>query len=257
MPKTNAAYSALSPKNLCDICDEILDCQQFDDYCPNGLQVDADRPITRVITGVTASLALIEQAIEKQADAILVHHGYFWKGEPQTLTGIKGRRIRMLLQHNISLFAYHLPLDAHKTFGNNAILCQNLGLKPIDYAAKNDLITIACGKNHDAQTLKNTLERVLKRNVLHIDGGQHTLQKIGICTGGAQDYIKIAHKAGCDAFITGEISERTTHLARELGVHFYACGHHDTEKGGVQALGQHLAATHNLLVEFVDIPNPA
>jgi dinuclear metal center YbgI/SA1388 family protein len=256
---------ALSPSELAQWCDEYLQASHFKDYCPNGLQVDAERPIRRIITGVTACEALIDAAIEKKADAILVHHGYFWKGEPQSLVGIKGRRIRKLLQNGISLLAYHLPLDAHPEIGNNAVLAQSLGLQvtgalyPHEQYPVGNITT--CAPITSAE-LQARIQQVLKRAplVIHGDelGAERMIKKVGICTGGAQDMLEQAAEMGCDAYISGEISERTTHSARELGIDYFASGHHATERGGIQALGALIQQQMpSLKVTFIDIDNPA
>ncbi|OPH37090.1 Nif3-like dinuclear metal center hexameric protein [Moraxella atlantae] len=246
---------------LADFLDDYLQVSAFDDYCPNGLQVDAGVPIARIVTGVTACEALIDAAITEDAQAILVHHGYFWKGEPAPLTGMKGTRVRKLMQHGISLLAYHLPLDAHRVVGNNVQLARALGLtlvEPLYPTQKHPIGDIASlpAPITPAEFTAN-IASVLARQPLHIASGRATLQRIGICTGGAQDMIEQAAKMGCDAYISGEISERTTHQARELGLDYFACGHHATERGGIQALGEYLCDMLGLAVTFVDIPNPA
>lgn len=250
----------ITPTHLTKFCDELLQASVFDDYCPNGLQVDADTPITKLITGVTACQALIDKAVELNAQAILVHHGYFWKGEPAPLTGMKGKRIRTLLQNNLSLIAYHLPLDAHTMLGNNAILADELDLTITEALyphEKYPVGNVATCSPISSADFAQKIEKVLGRVPLHITNDPNrTLTKIGICTGGAQDMITQAHKMGCQAFISGEASERTTHLARELGVDYFGAGHHATERGGVRALGNHLADALGLDVVFVDIDNP-
>jgi dinuclear metal center YbgI/SA1388 family protein len=232
------------------------------DYCPNGLQVEGSDDINRVITGVTASQALIDEAIKQKADCILVHHGYFWKGEPQTITGIKMRRIKSLLTHNINLFAYHLPIDIHPELGNNAQLGKLLSirniqmhptLKPSGIVMFGDL-----SASQSASEVKSQLSRKLKRDILHVSGNSNKpIQRLAWCTGGGQSYIDACVELGVDAFISGEISEQTTHSARELDIHYFAAGHHATERYGVKALGEHLSRTTGLEVQFVDIDNPA
>lgn len=252
--------TAISATTLSAFCDDYLNVHEFHDYCPNGLQIDADAPIAKVVTGVTACQALIDEAIHQNAQAILVHHGYFWKGEPMPLTGMKGRRIRTLMQHKISLLAYHLPLDAHPIIGNNALLAKTLDLHmmgalhpqekhPVGNVAACDPIT------PDQFAIK--IAEKLGREPLHIPSGKKQLSRIALCTGGAQDMIEQAAKMGCDAFISGEISERTTHSARELGIDYFAAGHHATERGGVCALGDIIAKKFKIDVVFVDIDNPA
>lgn len=258
---TNLDDNLLMPVQLAAFLDEFLEIDAFQDYCPNGLQVDADQSITRIITGVTASQALIEAAIAKKAQAILVHHGYFWKGESSALIGMKGKRIRLLMQHGISLLAYHLPLDAHPVLGNNAQLAAALGLtldEPLYPHEKKPVGNIASlAKPISPQQLAGKISHALQREPLHLSGGNTTIQRIGICTGGAQDMIEQAAQQGCDAFISGEVSERTTHAARELGIEYFACGHHATERGGIKALGEVVASEFGIQVEFVDIANPA
>lgn len=251
---------SIQPTELSNYIDKLLFANEFSDYCPNGLQVDADTPISHIITGVTASQNLIEQAIAQNAQAILVHHGYFWKGEPAPLTGMKGKRIRTLLQNGISLIAYHLPLDAHPVLGNNAQLAKDLGLtlsEPLYPHEKHPVGNIA---NLDTPItpaeFANKIEQILGRTPLHLSGNNTSIQRIGICTGGAQDMIEQAYKQGCDAYLSGEVSERTTHSAKELGIEYFACGHHATERGGIKALGNHLAEKLGLKVTFIDIDNP-
>lgn len=251
---------ALSPKALADILDTLLSAKEFKDYCPNGLQVDADTPIHTVVTGVTACQALIDEAVKQKAQAILVHHGYFWKGEPEALIDMKGKRIRTLLQNKLSLLAYHLPLDAHPTLGNNALLAKALDLTitgALHPEQKHPVGNIATCQPISPKEFAKKIHKTLNRTPLHIDAGDDTpLTKIGLCTGAAQDMIDQAYQMGCQAFISGEISERTTHSARELGVHYYAVGHHASETFGVKALGELLAHEHGLTVQFVDIDNP-
>jgi dinuclear metal center YbgI/SA1388 family protein len=234
--------------------------EQFKDYCPNGLQVEGRSRIARLVTGVTACQALIDAAIEQEADAILVHHGYFWRGEDAALTGIKRRRIKTLMEHDISLIAYHLPLDAHPELGNNVQLAQILGLEP--HAA------LSRQNNHDMGLIAKLpapvsgtefaalLAERLQREPLHIAGSEHAISTVAWCTGAAQGYIEQAVAAGADAYISGEISEPTVHSAREHGVHYFAAGHHATERYGVQALGRMLAQRFDLQHQFIDIDNP-
>jgi len=250
-------------------CNTFLDIEAFNDYCPNGLQIDAGRKeVKRLVSGVTACQALIDKAVEVKADVLLVHHGYFWKGEAEPLTGVKGRRIRTLINNGISLLAYHLPLDAHLELGNNAQLAGRLGFiraKPTGdtqstrfaHGAGSGLIWQAdLEQPMEADELSMHIEKNLDRKPQHISAGTGTIRRIGWCSGGAQDYIEAASALGVDAFITGEISERTVHLARELGLHFYAAGHHATERFGVQSLGRHLAEHFAIEHQFIDIANP-
>lgn len=251
---------SLSPQTLAQFCDEVLSTSEFSDYCPNGLQVDADTPITKIITGVTACQALIDRAIAENAQAILVHHGYFWKGESAALVGMKGKRIRSLLQNHISLLAYHLPLDAHPKLGNNAVLAQALELQIVGALypqEKHPVGNIATCAPIIATDFAQKIAKSLNRTPLHLSADpSRSLQKIALCTGGADYMIEQAHLMGCDAFISGEVSERTTHFAREMGIDYFACGHHATERGGVRALGELIASQFDVSVQFVDIDNP-
>ncbi len=262
MSKTAMSTHAptITPTALADWGNAYLQVKLFKDYSPNGLQVDANTPIRRLVTGVSATQNLIEQAIEHQADAILVHHGYFWKGEPEPLVGIKGTRIRTLLQNNLSLLAYHLPLDAHPEIGNNAVLAKQLGLTIIGGLYPDETHPVGNITSCPAQSITafiHNVTKVLQRPPLHIGAGNSTITKVGLCTGGAQDMIAQAAKMGCDLYLSGEISERTTHIARELGIDYLACGHHATEMGGIQALGQLIESIHGIPVTFIDDPNPA
>ncbi|WP_288998449.1 Nif3-like dinuclear metal center hexameric protein [uncultured Psychrobacter sp.] len=268
-----SADMTITAQALTEFCDDYLSASAFKDYAPNGLQVDGGRPIRRIVTGVTACEALIDAAIAEDADAIMVHHGYFWKGEPMTITGMKGQRIRKLMQHGISLIGYHLPLDAHPKIGNNAKLAEMLGLTITEalYPHESHPVgNIATCPPQSAEILTQTITQALGRIPLHISGhyqyladeaadtaAPKLLKRIGICTGGAQDMIEQAAAMGCDAYISGEISERTTHSARELGIDYFACGHHATELAGIQALGDIIAQQFGLSVRFIDIDNPA
>ncbi|MGO3755959.1 Nif3-like dinuclear metal center hexameric protein [Psychrobacter celer] len=268
-----SADMTITAQALTEFCDYYLSASAFKDYAPNGLQVDGGRPIRRIVTGVTACEALIDAAIAEDADAIMVHHGYFWKGEPMTITGMKGQRIRKLMQHGISLIGYHLPLDAHPKIGNNAKLAEMLGLTITEalYPHESHPVgNIATCPPQSAESLTQTITQALGRIPLHISGhyqyladeaadtaAPKLLKRIGICTGGAQDMIEQAAAMGCDAYISGEISERTTHSARELGIDYFACGHHATERAGIQALGDIIAQQFGLSVRFIDIDNPA
>ncbi len=246
-------------KQIEQYCNQLLNSGGFDDYCPNGVQVDGgSREVNCVVTGVTANQALIEQAIELGADLLLVHHGYFWRGENPQLTGIKGVRIRALIQNEISLMVYHLPLDAHPELGNNRQLGERLGLVSVKPLSESSplLWTASLEPSMSAGKLASLLEQVLGQAPLRLDGGDHRISRLGWCTGAAQSFIEEAAAAGLDGFISGEVSESTTHLARELGLHYFAAGHHATERYGVQALGEHLAKHFSLDHHFVDVPNP-
>ncbi|ABK89964.1 Nif3-like dinuclear metal center hexameric protein [Francisella tularensis subsp. novicida] len=232
--------------------------EQFKDYCPNGLQVQGDRDIKKVITAVTACQKLIDQAIAENADAIVVHHGYFWKGENYPIVGIKYQRIAKLIKNGIHLFGYHLPLDGHSKIGNNILLAKKLNLTNLEFfetGSKPDISVIG-NCNLDLENFINLIESQLDRKPTVIAAKQQN-NKVAICTGGAQDFIEYAYQAGADTFISGEISERTTHLAHELGINYIAAGHHATEKEGVKAIAELLKQKFNLETKFIDIANPA
>ena len=248
-------------KSIVEYCNDLLRISEFRDYCPNGLQVEGKPEIRKLVSGVTACQALIDQAVEQQADAILVHHGYFWKNEEAVITGIKRNRIQKLLQHDISLLAYHLPLDAHGEFGNNITLGKVLKLDVegcvTQGVAKDMLWYGRLPKALSASELSEHIGLCLGRSPLHLAGQvDKPIRTLGWCTGGAQHYIEEAAKLGLDAYISGEVSEQTFHLARELGIHFYAAGHHATESYGVQALAAHLREKFTIETEFVNIVNP-
>jgi dinuclear metal center YbgI/SA1388 family protein len=237
----------------------LLIPERFQDYCPNGLQVEGKPQIQRLISGVTANLALLEAARDAGADAVLVHHGYFWKGELPAIVGMKRKRLQLLLQHDINLIAYHLPLDAHPQFGNNAQLAQQLDIE-ITGGLQNTANPIGnVGVLRTAMSLAAFAKKVeerLGRAPQLIEGGDHPIRSIAWCTGAAQSYIEQAAALGVDAFLSGEISEQTVHIARELGLHFIAAGHHATERYGVQAVAKHLAAQFAIEHRFIDIDNP-
>jgi len=237
--------------------DTFLNAAAFKDYCPNGLQVEVKEDVNKIVSAVTASQAAIEAAAEAGADLLVVHHGYFWKNEPQPLTGMKGRRIKSLYANGINLAAWHLPLDAHPQIGNNAQLAQRLrwnNASPVEadgllWQVELQTVETACG-------LIQLLEGALGREPQHIAGGPIQFSKVGWCTGAAQSYIEQAADLGLQAFISGEISESTTHAARELGIHYFAAGHHATERYGIQALGSLLAEKFDVTHEFIEISNP-
>lgn len=235
----------------------FLDTERFRDYCPNGLQIEGRPEVNKIVTGVTASRALIEAAIAAGADAILVHHGYFWKSEDARIVGVKQARIKLLLAHDISLFGFHLPLDAHPELGNNAQLGKRLGFELEAWTGEQNLI--AYGQLTQPATLAALEARVserLDRAPLVVGDAQRKIQRIAWCSGGAQGYFETASALGVDAYLTGEASEQNVHFAKESGIAFIAAGHHATERYGIQALGEHLAARFGLTHEYKEIPNP-
>jgi dinuclear metal center YbgI/SA1388 family protein len=238
-------------------CDELLGTVGFDDYCPNGLQVEAGSRVSLLVSGVTASQALIDAAAQQGADALLVHHGFFWKGESPCITGMKGRRIATLVRNNVSLLTYHLPLDAHRQLGNNAQLGNVLGVAGAAPAGEDGLLWQ--GELTDApglERLADSVAQALGRRPLVLSGGSRPVRRLAWCSGAAQGQIERAASLGADAFLSGEVSEQTTHQARELGIHYLAAGHHATERYGVQALGRYLAERFGIRHHFVDIDNP-
>jgi dinuclear metal center YbgI/SA1388 family protein len=242
---------------LASYLDRLLDVPRVKDYCPNGLQVEGRAEVRRIVSGVTASLALVEAAAEAGADALLVHHGWFWRGEDSRIVGARRRRIAALLDADASLFAYHLPLDLHPELGNNAQLGMRLGLVADGRCGEQDLVwhgALAAPETLDA--LRARVERAVGRHPLVIGDREREVRRVAWCTGGAQGYFEAAIAAGADAYLTGEISEQHVHVARETGVAFIAAGHHATERYGVQALGGHLAATFGLDHRFIDIDSP-
>ncbi|MEN9502031.1 MAG: hypothetical protein RI964_1316 [Pseudomonadota bacterium] len=240
---------------------KLLNVGKFRDYAPNGLQVEGKSEIRRIVTGVTACQALLDAAVAHQADAVLVHHGYFWKGESPVIKGMKRQRLATLLQYDINLFGYHLPLDAHPTLGNNAQLGALLGIQNSVVMDERELQGVGnWGEFPEALSLQAFTTRVanaLGREPLMIAGGDHPIQRIAWCSGGAQGYIQQAFELGADVYLSGEISEQTVHFARENGIHYCAAGHHATERYGILALGKHLAEQFGLEHIFVDINNPA
>jgi len=246
----------------------LLQPERFKDYGPNGLQVEGKARVLRIVSGVTASLALIEAAVAWQADAIFVHHGLFWRGQDGRVTGWMKQRLALLLAHDINLFAYHLPLDAHPELGNNAQLGRLLGLVPhegergrfgesgLGFMGR----SLAGAAFTTADSLASHISAMLGRQVVLVDRPDSqtaAIQHIAWCTGGAQGYFEAAIDAGADVFITGEISEPQAHYAREMGVAYIACGHHASERYGAPALVAYVAAQHSLLHQFIDIDNPA
>ncbi len=237
--------------------DAELNAAAFKDYCPNGLQVENVGEIRMLVTGVTANAALIDAAIELKANALLVHHGIHWKGEDGRLTGFRFARVKQLMDANIALIAYHLPLDAHATMGNNVQLGKVLGLRDVQPLASEPLVLR--GKVPSAQTLgafATLVEAKLHQKPLVIGDVGQKIRTIAWCTGAAQSYFESAIAAGVDAFLTGEISEQHVHIARETGVAFIAAGHHATERYGVQALGAWAAKRFKVAHQFMEIASP-
>lgn len=237
--------------------DEILDAGRFRDYCPNGLQVEGRPVVERLVAGVTACQALLDVAAARAADAILVHHGWFWRGEDGRVTGIRKTRLQTLLRTDINLIAYHLPLDSHPEYGNNAQLARRLGWLPDARFGEQEIGWL--GHLDEPGTLASLAERVageLQRAPLVIGDSQRPIRRIAWCSGGAQGLFEEAIALGVDLYLSGEISEQTVHLARESGVAYLAAGHHASERFGVQALAEHLAERFGLDCQFVDIDNP-
>ena len=236
---------------------DYLQVHDFRDSCPNGLQVEGRGEITRIVTGVTASAALIEAAIADGADALIVHHGYFWRGEDARITGMRRRRIGLLIENDINLFAYHLPLDAHPEIGNNATLARQLGLEVTKRFGEQEIAALGTlAEGSTVASFTRIINEKLERVPLVIGDAARPLRHIAWCTGGAQGMFEQAIALGVDAYLSGEISEQTVHLARESGVAYIAAGHHATERYGVQALGTHLAQHFGLQHRFIEIENP-
>ena len=244
-------------KDLNNYLNVLLQPERFNDYCPNGLQVEGKQEINNIVTGVTASMALLEAAVQANADAVLVHHGYFWRGESPTITGIKKRRIQILLQHEINLFAYHLPLDAHAELGNNVMLAKQLGLNIIGKTGEKDMLLLAeLTTPQSLQTFAKVIEVKLTRTPQVIGDLAKSVKTVALCTGAAQGYIEQALAANVDVYVSGEISEQTVHVARESGMSYISAGHHATERYGIQALGEHVAQKFGLQHTFIDCDNP-
>jgi dinuclear metal center YbgI/SA1388 family protein len=237
---------------------QLLDTARFHDYCPNGLQVEGRSEVRCLVSGVTASFELLEAAVGANADVILVHHGYFWRGEDPCLIGMKHRRIAFLMKHNVGLLSYHLPLDAHPEFGNNIQLAHRLGFVETGRFGEQNIAMHGTLESEglNLKALQVTIERTLGRKPLVIGDEAKPIRRIAWCTGAAQGYFEEAIGLKVDAFITGEISERTVHAARETGVAFISAGHHATERYGVQALGEHMAQKFGMAHRFIDIDSP-
>jgi len=248
-------------KTLLNAFDQLLQPERFKDYGPNGLQVQGKSSIQNLVSGVTASQALIEAAIDAKADAIFVHHGLFWRGQDGRVVGWMKERLQRLLAHDINLYAYHLPLDAHPELGNNAQLGKVLGLQATAWCGDQNLVSVGEaleGKTFDnADALAAHVQSVLGRTVTCIAPSSRSIRRIAWCSGGAQSYFESAVAEGVDAFITGEISEPQAHIAKETGVAFLACGHHATERYGAPAVAAHVANALGISHQFIDIHNPA
>jgi len=248
-------------RTLLAFFDMLLQPERFKDYGPNGLQVEGKTEIQHLVSGVTASLALIDAAIAVKADAIFVHHGLFWRGQDGRVAGWMRLRLKALLAHDIALYAYHLPLDAHPTLGNNAQLAHQLGWTAMDgpdgQFGDHGLGCLGEVSFASAEVLARHVENKLNRSVVLVPAVHRAIKKIAWCTGGAQGYFEAAIAAGADAFITGEISEPQAHYAREMGVAYIACGHHASERYGAPAVAAHAAAQFGLQHTFIDIDNPA
>jgi len=241
-------------------CNDTLKTQEFKDYAPNGLQIEGNSEVKKILCAVTASHEAIDAAIAQQADLLLVHHGYFWKGEAYPITGMRGKRIKALIKNDISLMAYHLPLDSHPILGNNAAIAEILELENIealDASERHPIGNIGYLKHAiSPEAFKEILTERLGFNTIHLKADKKTIQKVGFCTGAAQDFISKAAEQDCDAYISGEVSERTYYEAKELDVHYYACGHHATERYGVQRLGQAISEQFNLEYSYFELNNP-
>ena len=248
-------------RQLVNYCNDLLGIQDFRDYCPNGLQVEGKSSVSRILTGVTASQDFIDRAVQQGADAILVHHGYFWKNETPSIVGLKKKRIARLLQNDISLLAYHLPLDAHGDYGNNVQLARVLGFQVegcVEQGPAQGLLWYGrLPRPMPAAQLAAHIGDALQRQPLHLaSASDQPIDSVAWCTGGAQGYFEQAAELGVDAYLSGEVSEPTFHLARELDMHYFAAGHHATERYGAQALGQHLQQQFDVEALFVDLDNP-
>lgn len=239
---------------------QYLQVACIQDYCPNGLQVEGKAEVERVITGVTASRDLIEAALDKKADALLVHHGYFWKGEAPEVVGMKRHRLKLLIENDINLYAYHLPLDVHPEIGNNAELGRVLGLEIIESVEVDRVPNLIwLGEIKEPSTLqafRGKVAKALGREPLCLGDADKQIKRIAWCTGAAHRFIDEAKRLGADLYLSGEVSEQTPHFVRENDIAFLGCGHHATERYGIKALGEHLAKTQSLRVEFIDIDNP-
>ncbi len=243
-------------KELVRYVDDLINQKPVEDYCHNGLQLEGSAQVSRIITGVTLCSELIEAAIAWKAEAILVHHGLFWKGDEIRLHGMRRQRLKALLQHDIAVIAYHLPLDFHPEYGNNALLAKGLGLTPERLLGKSGVLLARAENPISINALSAAVAKLVGQTPQVALGDRDSISTVGICSGGANKYFDLAVEAGCDAYITGEPGISCFHSARETGVHFLAAGHHATERLGVRALGEHLASHFGLQHRFVDVENP-
>lgn len=249
----------MQTQDLIEHLNVYLNAASFKDYAPNGLQVEGKPEIRRIVLGVSASQALVDHACSIEADCILVHHGWFWRGERPEVVGMKQRRLKALLAHDINLIAYHLPLDAHGEVGNNAEIARVLGLEIEERGGDRELLFIGRPKEGAVKT-EAFVARVaeafggIRVRVGETDG---EIRRVGWCSGAAQDELIEAASHGCNVYISGEISERTTYEARENGILYLACGHHATETLGIRALGRHLKSQWpELEISWFDDENP-
>ncbi len=241
-------------------CNQTLKSHEFKDYAPNGLQIEGKSEVNKILCAVTASQGAIDAAIAQGADMLLVHHGYFWKGEAYPITGMRGKRIKSIIKNDLSLVGYHLPLDSHPTLGNNAAIADLLALERIealDPSERNPIGNIGfLQQPMTPQAFKAFVSEQLHFDAIHLPADKASVQKIGYCTGGAQDFIGKAAEQNCDAYISGEVSERTFYEAKELNVHYYACGHHATERYGVQRLAKAISEQFNIEYSYFELNNP-
>ncbi|MCX7946358.1 MAG: Nif3-like dinuclear metal center hexameric protein [Hydrogenophilus sp.] len=237
--------------------DELLEAARFKDYCPNGLQVEGRAQIHRIVCGVSATLALVEEAIAREADALLVHHGWFWRGNDGRIVGLHRRRLARLLAHEINLIAYHLPLDAHPILGNNAQLARRFGWRVTGRFGEQEIGFLGEVESPaSAREIADRVAKVLGREPLLVGEMERPVRKVAWASGAAQGWFEEAIGRGVDLYLSGEISEPTVHLARESGVVYLAAGHHATERYGVMAVGEWLTCETGVVCEFVDLPNP-
>ena len=250
---------SITRDGLTEYLTDYLEVDEFNDYCPNGLQFEGRSEINKIITGVSASVDLFEKAVEKKADAIITHHGLIWDFDRPIYRGGYKKRVKLLMEHDISLFGFHLPLDAHKKVGNNAVICKTLGLKKItpfgEY--KGQFIGIHGELDKmDANAFFELVRTKINEDLIVFAFGPDEIKNVGIISGGAQKEVKQAVLGGLDVYVTGEVSEYTLHFVKEEGIHFIAAGHHATERFGIQALGDHLKNQFDVEVEYIEIPNP-